>query len=89
MEKIDVRENQVSNVKEFGNLKYNKLKKINVLSNPCSDEIGAGMKIEIILLFEELDIKAVNKEEVTKEDRDEAQNLKKDRIQKEIEVSII
>ena len=86
LEKIDVKENQVSNVKQFGNLKFPRISKINVLSNPCSDEIGGGMKTEILILFEDFDIKAVNKEEVTKEDILEAKNVKNERIQKEIEV---
>jgi Leucine-rich repeat (LRR) protein len=89
LEKIDVKENQVTNVKQFGNLKFPRISKINVLSNPCSDEIGGGMKTEILILFEDFDIKAINKEEVTKEDIHEAKNVKNERIQKEIEVIIL
>jgi hypothetical protein len=58
-----------------------------VQNNPASDEVGAGIKTEILILLEDFDIKAINKEEVIKEDIDEAQNTKQERIRKEIEVN--
>jgi hypothetical protein len=67
-------------------LRFPRISKVNVASNPGSDEVGAGMKIEILILLEDFEIKAVNKDEVTKEDIEESQNVKRERIQKDIEV---
>ena len=85
LEKIDIKENQVVNVKEFGKLKFPLLNKIIVSANPCSDELGAGIKIDILILFEDFNIKFINKEEVTPEEREESKVVKEDRIKKDAE----
>jgi hypothetical protein len=88
LEKLDIRENQIKDVKEFGKLKFPKLSKINVLNNPSADEIGGGIKTEILILFEGFDLKAINKDEVTKEEVEEAKNIKIERIKQEEIVNI-
>jgi len=85
LEKIDIKENQVANVKEFGKLKFPLLTKIIVSANPCAEELGPGIKTDILILFEDFNIKFINKEEVTNEERDEAKNVKEERIKKEAE----
>jgi len=87
LKKIDVKENQVAKVIEFGKLKFPNLAKIIVSANPCAEELGAGLKTDIIILFEDFNLKFINKEEITKEERDEALNVKNERIKKEAEVN--
>lgn len=89
LHKIDVKENQVAKVIEFGKLKFPNLAKIIVSANPCAEELGAGLKTDIIILFEDFNLKFINKEEITKEERDEAVNVKNERIKKDAEVKII
>jgi len=86
LQKIDMKENQVAKVIEFGKLKFPNLFKIIVSANPCAEELGAGLKIDIIILFQDFNLKFINKEEITKEERDEAFNVKNERIKKEAEV---
>jgi hypothetical protein len=86
LEKIAVQENLIADIKEFGKLRFPRISKVTVQNNPASDEVGAGIKIEILILLEDFELKAINKDEVLKEDIDEAQNTKQERIQKEIEV---
>lgn len=85
LEKIDIKENQVANVKEFGKLKFPLITKIIVNANPCAEESGAGIKTDILILFEDFNVKFINKEEVTKEEREEAMTVKQERIKKEAE----
>lgn len=85
LQKIDIKENQIANVKEFGKLKFPLLTKIIVTTNPCAEELGPGIKTDLLILLEDFNIKFINKEEVTKEDRDEAANVKQERIKKEAE----
>jgi len=89
LQKIDIKENQVAKVTEFGKLKFPNLAKIIVSANPCAEELGAGLKTDIIILFEDFNLKFINKEEITKEERDEAVNVKNERIKKEAEVLLI
>jgi Leucine-rich repeat (LRR) protein len=88
LEKIDVKENQVAEITEFGKLRFPKISKINVSNNPAADEVGGGIKTEILILLEDFELKAINKDEVLKEDIEEAQRTKEERIQKDIEVLI-
>jgi Leucine Rich repeats (2 copies) len=85
LQKLDIKENQVAKVAEFGRLKFPNLFKIIVTANPCAEELGPGIKTDILILFEDFNIKFINKEEVTKEERDEAMNVKNERIKKEAE----
>lgn len=85
LEKIDIKENIVANVKEFGKLKFPLLNKIIVTANPCSDELGAGIKIDILILFEDFNIKFINKEEVTPDEILESKTVKEERIKKDAE----
>lgn len=89
LEKIDIKENQVAKVSEFGKLKFPNLAKIIISANPCAEELGPGIKTDILILFEDFNIKFINKEEVTKEDREEAENVKKERIKKDAEVIML
>ena len=43
--------------------------------------------MDIIILFEDFNLKFINKEEITKEERDESVNVKNERIKKEAEVN--
>ena len=86
LQKIDIKENLVAKVAEFGKLKFPNLTKIIVTANPCAEELGAGLKTDIIILFEDFNVKFINKEEITKEERDEAVIVKNDRIKKDAEV---
>jgi hypothetical protein len=88
LQKIDIKENLVSKVNEFGKLKFPLIEKIIVSANPCAEELGAGLKIDIIILFEDFNLKFINKEEITKEERDESVNVKNERFKKEAEVKI-
>ena len=85
LEKLNISENLIKNFSQFSHLKFPRLKKINVDSNPCFDEPNAGAKIEILIQLEDFEILAVNKEEVVIEDREEAKKLKEERIQKDKE----
>jgi len=86
LQKIDIKENQVAKVTEFGKLKFPNLAKIIVSANPCADELGAGLKTDIIILFEDFNLKFINKEEITNEERVESVNVKNERIKKDAEV---
>ena len=84
LEKLDMKENQVANVKEFGKLKFPLITKILCNANPCAED-GGAIKTDILILFEDFNIKFINKEEVTKEEREEAIVVKQDRIKKDAE----
>lgn len=86
LEKLDLKENQVKDVKEFGKLKFPKLKSINVNGNPCAEEIGPAIKTEILILFEDFNLKSIDKDPVSKEEVEEAKNTKEERIKQEAEV---
>ena len=86
LQKLDIKENQVAKITEFGKLKFPNLFKITVSANPCSEEVGAGIKTEILILFEDFNIRFINKEEVTKEEKEEPVNVKIERIKKDAEV---
>lgn len=82
--KILIAGNQIASASEFGKLKYPYLKEIGNLSNPCTDELGGGTKVEMVLLFEGYNLKIVNEEEITDDDVKEAAELKeKRRIEEE------
>ena len=77
-----MKENAFKDKKEFGKIRYQKLKSLNVATCPAADELGGGLKIELLMLLEGIEFKKLNKEYVTKEDFEEAKKTKIDRILK-------
>ncbi len=75
---LNIRENKLSDLKSIINLKkYPTLLSLTMHQNPAIDEVGEGAKKEILMILGYLS--RVNKEEVTKEDRDDAKNELKER----------
>ena len=66
-------------------MKFPSLKRINIDGNPYFDESGANPKIEVLIQLEGFEIKFVNKEEITQEDRDAVPGEKQARKEKEEE----
>lgn len=59
------------------------LKRLRVLvmaGNPWADEKGDDLKKEVLIALDELNIKTVNEDEITAEDRNDAVEAKKERI---------
>ena len=88
LEKLAISENQIKDNKQLALLRFPKLKRINVESNPYFDESGVSGKIEILIQLEGFDIKFVNKEEIVPEDKEEVVRVKEERKQKEEEERI-
>ena len=64
----NLRDNQISNIEEFKNVRTYYLENLNILGNPLVEEMGEALKIEI--LINSIDIflpylKRLNKEEVS------------------------
>jgi hypothetical protein len=70
LEKLAISENAIKRNVEFSKLKFPSLKRINIDGNPYFDESGANPKIEVLIQLEGFEIKFVNKEEITQEDRE-------------------
>ena len=85
LEKLAISENMIKKNVEFSKLKFPSLKRINIDGNPYFDESGANPKIEVLIQLEGLEIKFVNKEEITQEDRDAVPGEKQARKEKEEE----
>ena len=85
LEKLAISENLIKSNIEFSKLKFPSLKRINIDGNPYFDESGANPKIEVLIQLEGLEIKFVNKEEITQEDRDAVPGEKQARKEKEEE----
>ncbi len=85
LEKLAISENLIKNNTEFSKLKFPSLKRINIDGNPYFDESGANPKIEVLIQLEGLEIKFVNKEEITQEDRDAVPGERQARKEKEEE----
>ena len=85
LEKLAISENLIKNNIEFSKLKFPSLKRINIDGNPYFDESGANPKIEVLIQLEGFEIKFVNKEEITQEDRDAVPGEKQARKEKEEE----
>ena len=83
LEKLAISENLIKSNVEFSKLKFPSLKRINIDGNPYFDESGANPKIEVLIQLEGLEIKFVNKEEITQEDRDAVPGEKQARKEKE------
>ena len=85
LEKLAISENLIKKNVEFSKLKFPSLKRINIDGNPYFDESGANPKIEVLIQLEGFEIKFVNKEEITQEDRDAVPGEKQARKEKEEE----
>ena len=85
LEKLAISENLIKVNTEFSKLKFPSLKRINIDGNPYFDESGANPKIEVLIQLEGLEIKFVNKEEITQEDRDAVPGERQARKEKEEE----
>ena len=86
LEYLNLRESKLASIED--------IKKVEVLGNlttlsfqgsPVADDLGAGLKKELILLFPDLYLEKINKEPVTQEDHQEAEELKQERILEEEE----
>ena len=85
LEKLAISENAIKSNVEFSKLRFPSLKRINIDGNPYFDESGANPKIEVLIQLEGFEIKFVNKEEITQEDRDAVPGEKQARKEKEEE----
>ena len=83
LEKLAISENLIKSNVEFSKLRFPSLKRINIDGNPYFDESGANPKIEVLIQLEGFEIKFVNKEEITQEDRDAVPGEKQARKEKE------
>ena len=89
IEYLNLRENPIENIKEAQHLKsLMTLKSLNIKASPPSEELGDGVKKEILILLGNLKFTSINKVEVTKEDFQEALEEKKERIKKEEELKL-
>lgn len=75
---LNIRENKIADLKGIINLmKYSTLLSLTMHQNPAIDEVGDGAKKEVLMILGYLN--RVNKEDVVKEDRDDAKNELKER----------
>lgn len=56
---------------------FYKLKSLNFLTTPAYDEYGGNTKMEMMLAFETMHLKRINKEDLTEEDFKAADEEKK------------
>ena len=86
LQKLNISENQIKDRTQFKNLEiYTHLLKINCEANPYFDEAGIAPKTELIIQLPELTketLKFVNKEQLVKEDFEEAAKTLQERIEK-------
>ena len=87
LQKLTISENQIDTREEFAKLcKYEKLHKITLESNPYFDNSGVTPKTEVIIQMGTLqELKFVNKEQLIKEDYEEAARTLQERKEKEEE----
>lgn len=80
LEHLNLRETKIDNIKEISKLRNLwQLQKLNLLQTPLTDEKGDGIKKEVILSIEGHKFKMINKEEIVKEDYEDAIALKEQR----------
>ena len=86
LKKLDLSENQMENQADFFKMKhYPTLESLSMAGNAGVDELGE-LKKEILIRLPELkNIKIVNEDEVTEDDREEAAQEKIERIKAEEE----
>ena len=82
LEILLMKENAFKDKAQFSKLRFPKLRNLNVSTCPAAEELGGAAKIELILLLEEIEFKKLNKEDVTKEDFEEAKKTKLERIER-------
>merc|ERR1712032_1482087 len=81
LEHFDVGANLIEKAGELPKLAGLKKLKVLIMSgNPWADEKGDELKKEVLIALDELNIKTVNEDEITAEDRTEAAEEKKARI---------
>mmetsp|Transcript_33609 Transcript_33609/g.34901 ORF Transcript_33609/g.34901 Transcript_33609/m.34901 type:complete len:420 (-) Transcript_33609:14-1273(-) len=80
LKKINVSGNLISDIKEFGKLRFPNISDISNSNNPAIDEAGGSTKLEMLIIFEGFDLKIVNEEEVLSEEIGEAMDKKEERI---------
>ena len=87
LQKLTISENQIESREEFAKLcKYDKLFKITLETNPYFDSSGVTPKTEVIIQMGTLKhLKFVNKEQLIKEDYEEAARTLQERKEKEEE----
>lgn len=66
---LNLRETKLENLAEISNLTgLSKLSELIVAGTPLEENVGAGIKKEILILLENLKLKRINKEEVNEDD---------------------
>merc|ERR1712151_248456 len=82
LEVLDIGANVIEKPNELPKLSgLRRLRTLIMAGNPWADEKDDGLKKEVLIALDELNIKTVNEDEVTAEDRTEAAEEKKARIQ--------
>lgn len=82
LEVFDIGANVIEKAGELPKLAgLRRLKTLVMAGNPWADEKGDDLKKEVLIALDELNIKMVNEDEVTAEDRNDAAEEKKTRIQ--------
>jgi hypothetical protein len=64
------------------------LNNLSLKDNPIAEEIGDGLKKEILIALDMLDFKFINKDEVAPEEVEDAANEKKERARQEEEARL-
>ena len=81
LEHFDIGANLIEKAGELPKLGHlRKLKTLIMAGNPYADEKGDDLKKEVLIALDELNIKTVNEDEITADDRAEAAEEKKARI---------
>ena len=87
LEYLNLRESVIESIKEIHSLEgFLKLKILNIIGCPASEEMAGNLKKELIILMDKLPFKKINKEEVTEDEIKEALDEKKERLKQEEEV---
>ena len=79
LKKLNISGCAIAKIEEFGKLKFPLINEIICSGNPSADEVGAGIKTEMLILFEGFDLKIVNEDEIVPEDIKEAMDKKEER----------
>jgi len=86
LEYFNLRETKIATVEDVKKVEVlENLIILNLLGTPIADDLGDGIKKELILLLPDLYLEKVNKEALTAEDHQEAEELKQERIKEEEE----
>lgn len=97
MNYVNLRETSIETLDEVKKLiRFNTMKYLNLLGTltihhigtPVTDATGPGIKKELLIIFEVLKLKKINKEEVTVEDLKEVDEEKKERQRLEEEARL-